>query len=181
MATLSYAVEFIVCTAADYHCLTCHTGDLKRQHFSLCCILLATMLESLWHAGKTGLYAWSPMLWRTQGKQYSTWEERRKGLFIFSLHNNHFYTDYFHLKFWMWLYVTHKLLLYFSRNSYFIIQIIIIESLLMHCSLEILFSLQHFHSIKFCALKQSGEILSYEMIRCLKNQKPLFARSVPCL
>lgn len=40
MATLSYAVEFIVCTAADYHRLTCHTGDLKRQHLSLCCILL---------------------------------------------------------------------------------------------------------------------------------------------
>lgn len=39
--TLSYAVEFIVCTAADYRCLTCHTGDLKRQQTSLRCILLA--------------------------------------------------------------------------------------------------------------------------------------------
>lgn len=39
--TLSYAVEFIVCTAADYHCLTCHTGDLKRQQTSARCILLA--------------------------------------------------------------------------------------------------------------------------------------------
>lgn len=65
IATLSYAVEFIVCTAADYHCLTCHTGDLKRQHLSLCCILLATMLESMRHAGKAGLYAWLPMLSRT--------------------------------------------------------------------------------------------------------------------
>lgn len=62
MATVSYAVEFIVCTAADYHCLTCHTGDLKRQHFLQCCILLATMLESLGHAGKPGLYAWFPTL-----------------------------------------------------------------------------------------------------------------------
>lgn len=39
--TLSYAVEFIVCTAADYRCLTCHTGDLKRQQTSPRCILLA--------------------------------------------------------------------------------------------------------------------------------------------
>lgn len=62
IATLSYAVGFIVCTAADYHCLTCHTGDLKRQHLSQCCILLTNVLESLRHAGKLGLYVWFPIL-----------------------------------------------------------------------------------------------------------------------
>lgn len=41
MATLSYAVEFIVCTAADYRCLTCRAGDLKRQRRSQHCIRLA--------------------------------------------------------------------------------------------------------------------------------------------
>lgn len=39
--TLSYAVEFIVCTAADYRCLTCRAGDLKRQRRSQHCIRLA--------------------------------------------------------------------------------------------------------------------------------------------
>lgn len=39
--TLSYAVEFIVCTAADYRCLACRTGDLKRQRHSQHCIRLA--------------------------------------------------------------------------------------------------------------------------------------------
>lgn len=63
MVTLSYAVEFIVCTAADYHCLTCHTGDLKRQHHSV--LHPAGMLESLRHAGKLGPSTWFPMQQRT--------------------------------------------------------------------------------------------------------------------
>lgn len=49
-------MELIVCTAADYLCLTCQASDLKRQEWLLRCIPLACW-ESLRHAGMSRSYS----------------------------------------------------------------------------------------------------------------------------